>query len=162
MSSHDLLLTDIPLQDDSKDLFGYKKFTDRLTDCIKHFSSDDGLVVALNGEWGSGKTSVINMVKSQLQKEKNIQVISYSYWWYEGKKEVISAFLIALSEAIKPLGNSEEIVPQVLQLVRPLALAADVVTQSKFPSKALKLTQHFFNPVSLERKLQNVKKFLRE
>lgn len=162
MSSHDLLLTDIPLQDDSKDLFGYKKFTDRLTDCIKHFSSDDGLVVALNGGWGSGKTSVINMVKSQLQKEKNIQVISYSYWWYEGKKEVISAFLIALSEAIKPLGNSEEIVPQVLQLIRPLALAADVVTQSKFPSKALKLTQHFFNPVSLERKLQNVKKFLRE
>ena len=97
MSSHDLLLTDIPLQDDSKDLFGYKKFTDRLTDCIKHFSSDDGLVVALNGEWGSGKTSVINIVKNQLQKEENIQVISYSYWWYEGKKEVITAFLSALS-----------------------------------------------------------------
>ena len=162
MSSHDLLLTDMPLQDDSEDLFGYKKFTDRLTDCINNFSSDDGLVVALNGEWGSGKTSVINMVKNQLQKEENIQVISYSYWWYEGKKEVISAFLIALSEAIKPLGNSEEIVPQVLQLIRPLALAADFATQSKFPSKTLKFAQQLFNPVSLERKLQNIKNFLSE
>ena len=59
MSTHNLLLTDIPLEDDSGDLFGYKKFTDRLVDCIKYFSSDDGLVVALNGEWGSGKTSVV-------------------------------------------------------------------------------------------------------
>ena len=130
MSTHNLLLTDIPLEDDSEDLFGYKKFTDRLVDCIKYFSSDDGLVVALNGEWGSGKTSVINIVKNQLQKEGNIQVISYSYWWYEGKKEVITAFLAALSTAIGRLGNSDETVSKLSEIMRVLVPVADLITQS--------------------------------
>ena len=137
MSSHDLLLTDIPLQDDSKDLFGYKKFTDRLADCIKHFSSDDGLVVALNGEWGSGKTSVINIVKNQLQEEENIQVISYSYWWYEGKKEVITAFLSALSTAIGRLSNSDEIVSKLLNIMQVLAPVADLISQSNISDKEI-------------------------
>lgn len=159
MSSHDLLLTDIPLQDDSKDLFGYKKFTDRLTDCIKHFSSDDGLVVALNGEWGSGKTSVINIVKNQLQKEENIQVISYSYWWYEGKKEVITAFLSALSTAIGRLSNSDEIVSKLLNIMQVLAPVADLISQSNISDKVVKISEKFFSPLSLEQNFQDIREF---
>lgn len=159
MSSHDLLLTDIPLQDDSKDLFGYKKFTDRLTDCIKHFSSDDGLVVVLNGEWGSGKTSVINIVKNQLQKEENIQVISYSYWWYEGKKEVITAFLSALSTAIGRLSNSDEIVSKLLNIMQVLAPVADLISQSNISDKVVKISEKFFSPLSLEQNFQDIREF---
>lgn len=161
MSSHDLLLTDIPLQDDSEDLFGYKKFTDRLTDCIKHFSSDDGLVVALNGEWGSGKTSVINIVKNQLKKEKNIHVISYSYWWYEGKKEVITAFLSALSTAIGCLGNSDEIASKLKKIMQVLVPIADLISQSNIPSKVVEVSEKFFNPLSLEQNFQDVREFLK-
>lgn len=162
MSTHNLLLTDIPLEDDSGDLFGYKKFTDRLVDSIKYFSSDDGLVVALNGEWGSGKTSVVNIVKNQLQKEENIQVISYSYWWYEGKKEVITAFLTALSTAIRRLGNSDETVSKLSQIMRVLVPVADLITQSNIPGKVLEISERFFCPVSLEENFRSIREFLKK
>ena len=156
------LLTDIPIQNQSEDLFEYKKFTQRLVSCLQEFRSKDGLVVALNGEWGSGKTSVINLIKSELAKDENLKVVSYSYWWYEGKKEVITAFLFGLSEAIGELKNSEKIISTILNFIQPLASLADCCTGTAVPSKALEITKCLFNPVSLEQQFNSIKDFLRK
>lgn len=155
------LLTDVPIQSQSEDLFEYKKFTQRLISCLKEFRSKDGLVVALNGEWGSGKTSVINLIKADLAKEKNIKIVSYSYWWYEGKKDVITAFLLSISEAIRPINNSEKTISAILDFIQPLASVADYFTGTKIPSDTVKVAKRFFNPVSLERKFNEIKEFLR-
>lgn len=156
------LLTDVPIQSQSEDLFEYKKFTQRLVSCLKEFRSKDGLVVALNGEWGSGKTSVINLIKNELAKDKNLKVISYSYWWYEGKKEVITAFLLGLSEAIGELKNSEKIISTILNFIQPLASVADCCTGTEISSKVLEITKCLFNPVSLEQQFNSIKDFLRK
>lgn len=156
------LLTDVPIQNQSEDLFEYEKFTQRLVSCLKEFRSKDGLVVALNGEWGSGKTSVINLIKTELAKDENLKVVSYSYWWYEGKKEVISAFLFGLSEAIGELKNSEKIISTILNFIQPLASVADCCTGTGISSKVLEISKCLFNPVSLEQQFNSIKDFLRK
>lgn len=161
MTQSSSLLTDVPIQNQSEDLFEYKMFTQRLVSCLKEFRSKDGLVVALNGEWGSGKTSVINLIKADLAEEKNIKIVSYSYWWYEGKKDVITAFLLSLSEAIRQIDNSEKTVSAILDFIQPLASVADYFTGTQIPSNTLKVAKKFFNPVSLERRFNEIKEFLR-
>ena len=47
------------------DLLGRKNFAERLAETISRYNSSESLVIALNGNWGSGKSSVINMVKEQ-------------------------------------------------------------------------------------------------
>lgn len=156
------LLTDIPIQEKSEDLLEYGKFTQRLASCLKQFQSKDGLVIALNGKWGSGKTSVVNLIKADLVGETNVKIVSFSYWWYKGRAEVITAFLLGLSEAIGSLSNSEKIVSTILDFIQPLASIADHLSESQISSNVLQVVRNCcLSPISLEKKLNEIKEFLK-
>jgi predicted KAP-like P-loop ATPase len=53
----------------SEDRLGRSGFADQLTAALLTESADQGLVAALVGPWGQGKSSVLNMVKEQLEVE---------------------------------------------------------------------------------------------
>ena len=54
------LSADRPSSDPKDDLFGHAPFAERLANSIGHYSGTDGLVLALYGPWGSGKSTVLN------------------------------------------------------------------------------------------------------
>jgi predicted KAP-like P-loop ATPase len=54
-------IIDLPRRTDQKDLFGIEKYQDALVEFIKH--SNTPLTSALQGEWGSGKTSLMNLLE---------------------------------------------------------------------------------------------------
>jgi len=56
------LLYDSPLRDPGEDRLGRKEFARFLAQAILKMNADEGFVFALNGPWGSGKTTVINFV----------------------------------------------------------------------------------------------------
>lgn len=53
--------------DPRKDLIHRQVDVDALLDAIRYCRSSKSFVIGLNGEWGSGKTTVINFVKNVLQ-----------------------------------------------------------------------------------------------
>lgn len=57
-------IIDIPRRHDQEDLFGIKVYQDALIDYIKF--TDTPITIALQGEWGSGKTSLMNLLKWNL------------------------------------------------------------------------------------------------
>ena len=57
-------VTETPRDATQDDLLNTQYFTDGLVDYIKH--ADTPLSISLNGEWGSGKTSIMNTIKSNL------------------------------------------------------------------------------------------------
>lgn len=62
-------ITEIPITAIQDDLLNSKYFTDSLIDYIEH--ADTPFSISLNGEWGSGKTSIINAVKKELCEKEN-------------------------------------------------------------------------------------------
>ncbi len=50
-------IIDVPRQHDQNDLFGINVYQDALIDFVKH--TDTPITIALQGEWGSGKTSLM-------------------------------------------------------------------------------------------------------
>ena len=48
---------------------GYASFAKNLADAIARITPTDGLVLALYGPWGSGKSTVLNFVGSYLDRE---------------------------------------------------------------------------------------------
>jgi predicted KAP-like P-loop ATPase len=54
---------DRPLTDPACDRLGYAPFAERLADAILRLPSDEGVVIALHGAWGSGKTTALNFVR---------------------------------------------------------------------------------------------------
>jgi predicted KAP-like P-loop ATPase len=68
---------------------------------IREMQAPEGVVFAIDGSWVSGKTSVINLIKEELEREERetIKVVSYAPWLVKGTNAVILGFLQSLYAA---------------------------------------------------------------
>ena len=60
-----VLGSDAPQTDPQHDAFGYAPFAKRIAAAICTTQSPQGLVMAINGPWGSGKSSLLNFVRGR-------------------------------------------------------------------------------------------------
>lgn len=93
------LSADRPLTDPSEDLLGYAPFAKALAQAILNSPSGQSLVIGLHGEWGLGKTTVLNFCESYLQKElasRKPIVIRFNPWWFSGRDDLVRQFFAQL------------------------------------------------------------------
>lgn len=109
------LSADRPSTDPNDDLFGHAPFAKSLADSISRYPSSDGLVLALYGPWGSGKSTVLGYVSHYLEQQSEGSrpaVVTFNPWWFSGQENLARAFLGQLqavlptkSEKFKKLGD---------------------------------------------------------
>ena len=81
---------DRPIENFDNDLLGRTTFSKKLGQAIADYRGVDSLVVGLYGEWGTGKTSIVNMAVQELDRlsvDKNDSpiVVKFSPWNYSDK-----------------------------------------------------------------------------
>ena len=95
---------DAPLIDPNDDEFGYKELAKKIADGISAYKNPQGFVIAINGEWGSGKTSLINFITSYLSKN-NLVIIKFNPWYFSDREDLTRQFFrqfgIKLSKTVK-------------------------------------------------------------
>ena len=67
---------DKPIDSPEEDKFGFKALAKAIADSISKMKSPEGTVIAINGPWGSGKSSLINLVRhhlEQIEKERSLK-----------------------------------------------------------------------------------------
>jgi hypothetical protein len=90
------------------DLLNRLGFSNHLAELLLLEHNDDCLTVSLEGEWGYGKTSVINLVKGALnEKEKAPIVIEYNPWLAGKPESLIQDFLLQFSSQLNINDSSE-------------------------------------------------------
>ncbi|GAB1529184.1 MULTISPECIES: P-loop NTPase fold protein [Brevibacillus] len=90
---------DMPIETSTDDLLNRTKFARQIAEVLQ-VNNNESLTVGVYGDWGSGKSSVFNIVKEHLSKD----VINFEYRpWYFGEKnhDIIQNFLLELSSEIK-------------------------------------------------------------
>jgi predicted KAP-like P-loop ATPase len=99
---------DRPVVDPEDDLFGHAHFAELLATSIHRYTDSNGLVMALFGPWGSGKSSALNFIQHYLKQEKENKpiIITFNPWWFSGQDNLARAFLGQL-QAVLP-GKSEK------------------------------------------------------
>jgi predicted KAP-like P-loop ATPase len=86
---------DDPISRPEEDLLQRSPFAKQIANAIMRVDDQQGFVIALNGPWGSGKTSVINLVKQHLNAEieaKRIVVSEFRPWWFSGHDQLIRQY----------------------------------------------------------------------
>ena len=88
-------ITDIPrnVSLGEKDNFGIEPFENGLTKFIQNTNTP--ITIALQGEWGSGKTSLMNSLKDNLSKKDNSKFHSIwlNTWEYALMKDASSTLI---------------------------------------------------------------------
>ena len=71
-------IVDEPILGQSQDWLEIKKHADALVQFIKE--TDTPMTIGVQGEWGSGKTSLLNQIKEELSSSKEIRQIWINSW----------------------------------------------------------------------------------
>lgn len=95
-----MLSPDAPIQNSSEDLLGRTPFAIALAKAINGVSGTDSFVIAVHGKWGSGKSSVLNLVTEQLQvldKSKSDpdrnHILRFNPWNFSDQSQLVFQFL---------------------------------------------------------------------
>lgn len=92
-----------PISSSSEDRLGRAAFARVLGRALVEYPETGSLVVALYGDWGSGKTSTLNMAFETIEQagyEPAPLVVRFNPWWYSNTGELLMRFFEQLGEEI--------------------------------------------------------------
>ena len=103
--------SDRPIRSKKQDILGRAKFAARLSDDIHSWHGDDSLVIALYGAWGSGKTSIKNMLLEANRKKGRtpLPVVDFNPWQLSGTGSIPASFFRELGLALKDEGPERDV-----------------------------------------------------
>lgn len=93
----------IKLWDDPRnapDLLAREAFAERIAHALSNWKKEESLVVALFGNWGTGKSWLLHRVTAQLQKESSFIVCDFNPWQLESNEQITSEFFTAILEIL--------------------------------------------------------------
>ena len=135
--------TDKPIEKQEDDLLGRASFSNQLGKAIYGHEEKSSLVIGLFGEWGTGKTSIINMVENEilrlsLKDNKKQFIIRFSPWNYTDKDNLINLFFESLQSKLKEL-DTKKIYKRIRKALCDYANALDAL--SYIPGMSPKLVE---------------------
>jgi GTP-binding protein EngB required for normal cell division len=102
---HLMLYNDEPILEPAHDILNYAKYASTIADCINYNNYETAFAIGINGAWGTGKSSFINMLLNQIDTKESIK-ISFSPWNSVTSKDLIKDFFDTIQEALVPYHNS--------------------------------------------------------
>lgn len=103
--------SDRPISSKKADLLGRAEFAAHLAKDLLSWNGADSLVVALYGAWGSGKTSVKNMLLESVHRKQSeaLTVIEFNPWQWSGTGSISVSFFRELDIALRGAGPARDV-----------------------------------------------------
>jgi len=99
MTHSDLAITHI-----DEDKLGFKPFVNRVAKGIINYKQDECFVISIEGEWGIGKTSFMNLVKNEIKND--VELMHFNPWLISNIEQLVSVFFGELIKAISHISFS--------------------------------------------------------
>lgn len=97
-----MISPDLPIMKSSEDKLNRESFVKSLANVILQSAFPTSFTVGLYGAWGSGKTSLLNMVIEQIERSStDVVILRFNPWLCSDPKQLITQFFKQLASAIK-------------------------------------------------------------
>ncbi|WP_066402570.1 KAP family P-loop NTPase fold protein [Aliarcobacter cryaerophilus] len=93
---------DNPIENVSEDKLGFNKIAEKFANSLlnsQENSDKKSFCISIEGEWGSGKTSLINLIKKQLNDK--VILVNFNPWMVISFEQLVNYFLSELIKEIK-------------------------------------------------------------
>ena len=94
---------DRAISDEKDDLLGRHPLAYRIADMINNLGDDykDSVVIGIEGEWGSGKSSFINLILNKVRPSEDNLVIEFNPWNFSDQDELVKDFFTSMVDELK-------------------------------------------------------------
>ena len=104
---------DSPIETAKEDKLGRKTFAHALAKAIATFSGEESFVIGIHGKWGTGKSSVLNLVAEQIGEQNTgkedkdkLHVMRFNPWNFSDQNQLVFQFLRQFRTHLK--GNKRQ------------------------------------------------------
>lgn len=118
------LISDNPIKEANADLLNRNHSAEEFAKHIFSFDYKEGLVVGICGEWGCGKTSYINLMRPEL--EKNAIVIDFNPWLFSDTHNLVSLFFTEMATQLKENPKYSETIKNLKDLAKVLGVLGEM------------------------------------
>lgn len=133
----------------------FSKTVEKIKNIIDKNSFENSYTIGINSEWGNGKSTILEMVKSELKDDSDKIIVDFNPWMGFDKKVLIKDFFNSLSESL----TENDISNEVYQYSEELVNATDnsVLKTIKNIFYREKSLETLFNNINNKIKLLNKK-----
>lgn len=147
-----------------EDKLNRKDFIERIIEGILGYKDTDSLVIGLEGNWGSGKTSILNIIEKELENKK-INVFKFNPWNFSIRKQLVSDFFEQFSLFVGSRSNAKEALKEVSKslmkisyILKPITTIAGVVPIVGNITKGVEELGNSYEKISNTIDLESIKK----
>lgn len=137
--------TDKPINNLREDKLGRSSFASQMAEAIWSFKTEDSYAISLQGKWGCGKTSVLNMVVEEIKRlskesdEKNkVVIVQFNPWNFTDTGQLINQFFLTINKELN-LNNKDEKAKKVGLAIESYSSALEYTEYIPCIGKYLKL-----------------------
>ncbi len=160
---------DLPINDSGEDKLNFMPFVKKVANGIRSYSQDDCFILSIEGQWGIGKTSFMNLVKKELIND--VTILHFNPWLVTNIEQLISVFFTELIKTLNYVSfkskwdnDIKEDLKRFASVILPDQVNVGVTEGTKASWKIDK----YFKPKdsesfkSLVKQKENINKYLRD
>lgn len=106
-----------PISRDEEDRYGFKTVADGLAGSILGLTGEGGTVIGIEGKWGAGKTSLLNLLLTRLEDTHapGTHVLRFSPWLSTPGSSPVDSLLLPVADILRREEEAREPAPETLR-----------------------------------------------
>lgn len=138
-----MFIYDKPIETEKDDFLGRKRFSEHLGKALLDWKEKESLVIAIYGEWGSGKSSVINLAGESIEKSDHKNkptIIEFNPWIFSEEDNFGEHFFNEIAKELEIKNDTDKdkkIAKKLKFYASLLSLAPEENLLASFSSKIL-------------------------
>jgi len=98
------LLIDNPILTTEEDKLGFSNYVDQIVEILE--KNPPPFNLGILGSWGTGKTSMMNLISEQLEAKNDYETISINAWKYDDSKSIWGQIILELVRVLEKSGEA--------------------------------------------------------
>lgn len=121
-----MIMPDYPIENSDEDKLRRTPLAKKVAELIAGFQGKQSFVIGIEGVWGSGKTSFINLALNELKDDPNLIFVNFNPWNFSGQNELINDFFSTLIAKIQPYIADKNKLKKVKSIVSKLTKKSEI------------------------------------
>lgn len=91
---------DRPISGRKEDKLSRAKLAERIANAVSAPGQTSGMVAAIHGAWGEGKTSILRMIEEELNNSNRAICVRFNPWQFGNQERLLKGFFVTLGDIL--------------------------------------------------------------